>query len=105
MLTGRGFESGDADPRRGSIIVNQSFTQQMLGSRNPLGSRLRFIATSDEYEIVGVVSDVFTKKPTPTIYRPILPASRQVNQVYITLHLSSAASTTIATGFVKLPLT
>lgn len=105
MLTGRGFESGDADPRRGSIVVNQSFTQQILGSRDPLGSRVRVIAsntgpasaTSGEYEIVGVVSDVFTEKPMPTIYRPLLPASQRVNQVHITLHLSSAASTTIAT--------
>ena len=105
MLTGRAFESGDADPLRGSIVVNQSFTQQILGSRNPLGSRVRVIASNDrpasatsgEYEIVGVVSDVFAKKPVPTIYRPILPASQQENQSYITLHVSSAASTTIAT--------
>lgn len=105
MLTGRGFESADTDPVRGSIVVNQSFTQQILGSRNPLGRRVQVIASNDgpasatsgEYEIVGVVSDVFTRKPMPTIYRPILPASRQVNQVHLTLHLASAASTTVAT--------
>jgi putative ABC transport system permease protein len=104
LLTGRSFESGDADPRRDSIVVNQSFTQQVLGSRNPLGSRVRVIAsddvpasaTSGEYEIVGVVSDFSTEQSMPTVYRPMLPASQQVNQVRITLHLSSAASTNIA---------
>jgi putative ABC transport system permease protein len=106
MLTGRGFESGDADPARGSIVVNQSFAQQILGSRNPLGSRVRVIgsnddrsasATSGEYEIVGVVSDVFTKQPVPTIYRPILRANEPASRVHMTLHLSPAASTTIGT--------
>jgi predicted permease len=70
ILAGRGFHSGDLAPDAHSVIVNQSFVHRVLGGRNPIGRRIRYVyAEGDEapkapeergpwYEIVGVVPDL-----------------------------------------------
>jgi putative ABC transport system permease protein len=69
ILAGRGFLASDLDAEPGVVIVNQSFVQNVLGGRNPIGRRIRysgyeegprsFEATNDPwFEIVGVVNDL-----------------------------------------------
>jgi len=68
ILAGRGFHSGDLADDDRPVIVNQSFVERVLGGRNPLGRRLRYVpyarderrTEEDEpwYRIVGVVRDL-----------------------------------------------
>lgn len=78
ILTGRGFGPGDvetgnpqlADPRsgEGTILVNESFVENVLGNSQALGRRVRYVGASNDaepgdvtlgrwYQIVGVVAD------------------------------------------------
>lgn len=66
ILAGRAFNAGDlwADSR--VVIVDQGFVDQVLGGRNPIGRRLRFVDIDAEettevepwLQIVGVVRDL-----------------------------------------------
>jgi hypothetical protein len=71
VLQGRDFASSDAGAEARTVVVNQSFVTRVLGGRNPIGRRLRYlgsnenwdgIALGDEpgpwYRIVGVVPDL-----------------------------------------------
>ena len=81
ILSGRGFsasdhaidmgEPGAPDARGGVVIVNQSFVRLVLGGRNPIGRRVRYLQLEEWdgpelenakpgpwYEIVGVVRDI-----------------------------------------------
>ena len=70
VLAGRGFNEGDAQPEARTIIVNRSFVDRVLGGRNPIGRRVRYLHFEewDEprpdrepgpwYRIVGVVADM-----------------------------------------------
>ncbi len=69
VLAGRGFTSSDHASTAGVVIVNRSFVERVLGGRNPIGRRLRYVhfeEWSDKrplepgawYEIVGVVRDM-----------------------------------------------
>jgi predicted permease len=71
LRSGRRFHSGDLQPDVRSVIVNEAFVTSVLGGKNPLGRRIRYVAGEssqaparpDEapwYEIVGVVPDVGT---------------------------------------------
>jgi predicted permease len=70
LLAGRGFGSGDAEPDARTVIVNQSFVDSVMGGRNPVGRRIRFIASERArepvpdgpwHEVVGVVTDGGTR--------------------------------------------
>jgi hypothetical protein len=71
---GRAFNAADADPESHTVVVNEPFVDEVLGGRNPIGRRLRYLSgedyrsTADEwddaevsdepgpwYQIVGVV--------------------------------------------------
>jgi putative ABC transport system permease protein len=100
LLTGRHFTAGDLDPG-GAILVNRTFARRILGEGNPLGRRLRVTGAKDqpsEYEIVGVVGDLFTGTAIPTIYRPLAPAAKmlaanqKVRDVRLILHIVPNAS-------------
>ena len=63
MLSGRGFHSGDIESGARVVIVNQSFVDDVLGGRNAVGRRVRYMAGESDiahadsapwYEIVGV---------------------------------------------------
>jgi predicted permease len=79
LLSGRGFlasdyVSGHVEPgmpgaRAGVVIVNKSFVRRVLGDRNPIGRRIRYLRFEESgpvpdpksgpwYEIVGVVRDL-----------------------------------------------
>ena len=66
---GRGFHAADLTEGARAVVVNESFVQRVLGQRNPVGRRLRYVHyeewESDDrlepgqwYEIVGVVRDM-----------------------------------------------
>jgi putative ABC transport system permease protein len=102
LLTGRPLSAGDADPAR-AVLVNQSFARKILRNGNPLGRRVRVVdqdegqlsTTTAEYEIVGVVSDLFVESRMPTMYRPLL-ANAGTNQIRLTLRASSAIQPNLA---------
>jgi predicted permease len=87
VLAGRGFHAGDAAPDARVVIVNQSFVDRVLGGRNPLGRRVRYVDGEEDaagvgvdapwHEIVGVVGDLgmdFGEKPTVAgVYHPVAP--------------------------------
>ncbi len=69
ILSGRGFAAADLKSDQGVVIVNESFAREILGDRNPVGRRIRYLNPEDPwakpspdaepgpwYEIVGVAS-------------------------------------------------
>lgn len=60
ILAGRAFDRADPHTDGGAVIVNTTFVEAMLGGRNAVGRRIRFLGTragaeSPWYEVVGVV--------------------------------------------------
>lgn len=87
ILAGRGFGSPDLAPDARVVVVNESFVRSVLGGKNPLGRRIRFVASESArtpdhqgpwHEIVGVVEDMGTTSGygTSGIYRPVAPGDR-----------------------------
>ena len=70
VVAGRAFTSGEHEAEGRVVVVNQSFVKLVLGGRNPVGRRVRYLhfeewdgpADDEEaspwYEIVGVVPDL-----------------------------------------------
>jgi putative ABC transport system permease protein len=67
MIAGRGFTSSDLSPDVRVVVVDQAFADSVMGGRNPIGHRVRFIAwqmpdsivaRQPWYEIVGLVKDL-----------------------------------------------
>ena len=92
VLSGREFDQADLSSGRRVAIVNQSFVQQMLGGRNPIGLRVREAAPegaeeSAWYEIVGVVKDLGMNMSDPKfgagVYRPLSVAAVQPAHVAV----------------------
>src|SRR5688500_2337493 len=94
ILGGRGFHSADIGDSVRVAVVNESFVRLVLGGRNPIGRRLRYVHfeewSSDAerepgpwFEIVGVVPDMGTLVGTSThgdpkvagIYHPAAPGA------------------------------
>jgi putative ABC transport system permease protein len=86
MLSGRGFTSGDAHSNSRVAIVNKPFVDRVLGGKNPIGRRIRYVAnefnrtpTTDGpwYDIVGVAPDIGTISGwgPAGIYHPLVRAS------------------------------
>lgn len=84
ILEGREFGSGDLPQDRGAhreaAIVNTTFVQQVLGGRNPIGRRIRYVSGGPPtpwYEIVGVVGPLGVNSLNPRrdagVYHPAAP--------------------------------
>lgn len=71
VLAGRGFHSADLASDARVVLVNPSFIDEVLGGRNPIGRRVRYLYPGDDdapvsgvrepgpwHEIVGVVREV-----------------------------------------------
>ncbi|HEV3484915.1 MAG TPA: ABC transporter permease, partial [Vicinamibacterales bacterium] len=83
VVAGRDFGPVDFETGR-VMIVNESFARHVLGSRNPIGQRVRIVTGEDEsvagdawYEVIGMVRDFGWQLPQPheqsAMYRPRLP--------------------------------
>ncbi len=64
VLVGRGFDTRDLagapGESRSAVVVNTAFVEHVLGGRNPIGRRVRYVVPTGRdpgpwYEIVGVV--------------------------------------------------
>jgi putative ABC transport system permease protein len=86
MLSGRGFSSSDARPNARVAIVNKPFVDRVLGGKNPIGRRIRYVSSEFNrtpttegpwYEIIGVAPDVGTISGwgPAGIYHPLVRTS------------------------------
>jgi hypothetical protein len=44
---GRTLNAADADPEAHTVVVNEPFVDEVLGGRNPIGRRLRYLSAED----------------------------------------------------------
>jgi predicted permease len=62
VLRGRALTTADAEHRTRVVLVNETFVEEVLGGRNPIGRRFRYASSEPTaeswYEIVGVVPDL-----------------------------------------------
>jgi hypothetical protein len=97
VLTGRAFTEADVVGDRPVAIVNQLFVSNILGGRNPLGRRVRFVSADPAapwFEIVGVVPDLGFDLLHPEqgagLYRAAAAGTDGVT--VIAVHVASGAS-------------
>jgi predicted permease len=100
LLTGRTFDTGDHEPTRATVVVNQTLARDLLGDNNPLGRRVRYVRTLGGeapavsepgrwHEIVGVVADRPANTRRGTLYHPLAPGER--HPVSLSLRVGPAA--------------
>ncbi|HJR59602.1 MAG TPA: ABC transporter permease [Vicinamibacterales bacterium] len=75
LISGRHFTEQDRDPAPTPIIVNAVFARRNWPGEDPLGKRVRFDETKDEWlTVVGVAADSRNKglatEPEPLMYLP-----------------------------------
>jgi hypothetical protein len=78
LVAGRWLTAADARNAARPIIVNQTFVRRVLGNRDAVGMRLRFIRPPDDgavdaepwHEIAGVAGDLSTNPIDPELVRP-----------------------------------
>jgi putative ABC transport system permease protein len=61
QVTGRVLNEADRPGAPLAVVINQSFAEQLVGKRDPIGQRLRFgpqMGSGQWMEVVGVVGDV-----------------------------------------------
>lgn len=84
MLSGREFDRNDLLPGTNPVIVNTNFVERVLGGRNPIGQRIRYVPRPGEqagpwHEIVGVVGHLGMFELNPDldegIYEPLPPGA------------------------------
>jgi len=86
--SGRLFTPADYEPGQNVVVVTETFVRHVLGARNPLGRRLRYVhfeewedrrANDDQpwYEIVGVVRDLGAAhgedRKVASVFHPLPP--------------------------------
>ena len=80
VVSGRAFDWRDIEYQHPVAIVNEAFGRHVLGGKNPIGQRIRYVAEGDAppepwVEIVGVVPNLGMFPPNPEIewgvYHPI----------------------------------
>jgi predicted permease len=76
IVSGRGFRQSDAASDHDVVVVNEHFVRVVLGGRNPVGRRLRYVdprspdVEGPAYEVVGVATQItMTLDPN----RPLAP--------------------------------
>ncbi len=82
MLSGRWFNTSEASPDARVAVVNKAFVDRVMGGRNPIGRRIRYVRRSDPktqpwFEIIGVAPDVGIRSGwgPAGIYHPLVRAS------------------------------
>lgn len=80
MLSGRWFYPSEARSEARVAVVNKAFVDRVMGGKNPIGRRLRYVrdpAPQSWYEIVGVAPDVGIRSGwgAAGIYHPLVRAS------------------------------
>jgi putative ABC transport system permease protein len=95
VIRGRALTTADAEQRTRVVLVNETFVEEVLDSRNPIGRRFRFASKGEPtaeswYEIVGVVpdlsvSDKGTSYTRTRIYQARLP--REAGPLRVAIHV------------------
>jgi hypothetical protein len=82
MLSGRWFYTGEANPDASVAVVNKAFVDRVMGGKNPIGRRVRYVRGSDPdtqpwFEIIGVAPDVGIRSGwgPAGIYHPLVRES------------------------------
>ena len=94
MLVGRDFGVRDRDDAQLVAVVNQTFARRFLGDSHAIGQRLgdRGAASTDRYEIVGVVGDAKYRgvrdQIRPMVFYPLAQSEARSSRV---LHVRTAA--------------
>jgi predicted permease len=100
VIAGRDFSTADLvgtiGENRTAVIVNTAFVDRVLGGRNPVGRRVRYVVDEGEepgpwYEIVGVVGHLGMSEEDPTreqgLYHPGAPG--EIHPIWLAVHLGS----------------
>jgi predicted permease len=98
IRNGRDFTTADVDSAtqagRPVIIVNAALVEGVLGGRNPIGQRIRFVVPEDQepgpwMEIVGVVGNLGMNEAEPAqaegIYIPQAPG--RIHPIWLAIHV------------------
>ena len=102
IIAGRGFEWSDTTSDRAVVVVNEDFVRVVLGGRNPIGRRLRYLdpgspdGAGPAYEIVGVASQITMtldpRKPSaPGVYHVL--RREAWSRLYLVVRTGSPAAT------------
>jgi predicted permease len=82
MLSGRWFTPSEARSDARVAVVNQAFVDRVMGGKNPVGQRIRYVGTQGPaaqpwFEIIGVAPDVGIRSGwgPAGIYHPLVRAS------------------------------
>jgi predicted permease len=95
VIRGRALTTADAEHRTRAVLVNEFFVDQVMGGRNPIGRRVRFLSTREPtaeswYDIVGVVPDLGVSDNRgeygrPRIYQATLP--KETGPLRVAIHV------------------
>jgi len=94
VIRGRALATADAELGTRVVLVNETFVNQVLGGRNPVGRRFRFSSNLEPtaeswYEIVGVVPDLSVSDDGTSygrrIYQATLP--RETGPLQVAIHV------------------
>jgi putative ABC transport system permease protein len=95
ILAGRAFRAADLESGSAAVIVNQSFVNQVLGGKSPVGRRIRRVRMDDTqkpgpwFDIVGVVRDLGMIRDLGMatvqagVYRPLAPDTAPLLRIAI----------------------
>ena len=82
MLSGRWFNSSEANAGSRVVVVNKAFVDRIFAGENPIGRRIRYVSGSSPetqpwYEIIGVAPDMGTNSGwgPAGIYHPLVRKS------------------------------
>ncbi|HET7321472.1 MAG TPA: ABC transporter permease, partial [Longimicrobiaceae bacterium] len=112
IVSGRGFQPSDLQSGGNVAIVDQSFVEEVLGGRNPVGRWLRYPSRTGEgaerrYQIVGVVHDLGMNAFGPGgyqdlaqsapagyvgVYHPLRPGEAASVQLFLRTNAPNAAA-------------
>lgn len=107
VLQGRAFTDNDRSPAPAVVIVNNTFAQQFLSGKEPVGARVGLCSRepcgpSDAtmMEVVGVVDDVkyvnLRAPAPPLLYVPFAQAARDLHEIQVlTAGDAAAAASTL----------
>jgi len=99
VLSGRGFSESDVGSDARPAIVNTVFVKKVLGGKNPLGRRIRYLRGQSPrapkeppgpwHDIVGVVGDLGTKNGygLSGVYHPFQPTREDRADAYFAIRV------------------
>ncbi len=75
FLAGRAFDARDGETGRTYAIINESFAKHYFPNTDPVGKRIKFAWTKDEWmQVIGVTADVkhygLDQEMRPSVYLP-----------------------------------